>query len=766
MSSRPLLLCCFVAFASHACKGSEKSAEQERQAPADSVDEPMASEPASPASTIVEAPKRKSEKKASEVSQFDGKDRDYRSESAGSAGEMDAEESPNAARASGILGGLASAEEAAPRSRSWFPETFLFDPLVVTDAKGAATVSVTVPDRLTSWRVLALAHSRSGSQAGATTEFLGTLPSYVDPIVPPRLRVGDRVRIPIQLVNTTATPLRSELRVSAVGASIAAPPPNVSVPANGTTIVYANVTAETAGTMELTAVLGGTDAVVRTAEIIPVGKRLDESKSATLAAPRSVALGEVAGKRLADRVRLEVFPGALAILRSELSASSDRGGLAADAFTLLLAGKAPGLLTKFGDEPNTAALRTMTILATQRIVRHARVLNVESATLLAQAALAHPQNAILEGLGRRAVAHLETHQLPDGSCGGETGWTLQRLLVATADCARAAASERGVVVRASGAFERHAEHVRDPYTAAAILAAKPAIDSAFADALRETLTKAIKRSDTGTAWIPVPDGVVRADGRRPTVVEASALAALALVDDAAHSEAAADLGATVLAGYSSRNGWGDGRTNLVATEALVRIFNQPIPEGVSISLARDGEVVASGTLDAKNVRDVLILAAANVDAGAAHKWTVAAKPAVAGLGFNLERSAWIVWPPQARTNGLEIEATPPAGLAVNKTSVWRIVALAPAGNNFTIELEVPAGVQIDRASLEGIAGLSRFELNDESLTLYVNSLSPGRSFEAELKVAPTLAGKLQSGPQTVTMSSVKTSAPPTVWTIK
>ncbi|MGI5865882.1 MAG: alpha-2-macroglobulin family protein, partial [Myxococcales bacterium] len=57
--------------------------------------------------------------------------------------------------------------QAATPSRAWFPETFLFDPLVVTDEQGKASVPVRVPDRLTSWRVLALAHSRDGAQAGA-----------------------------------------------------------------------------------------------------------------------------------------------------------------------------------------------------------------------------------------------------------------------------------------------------------------------------------------------------------------------------------------------------------------------------------------------------------------------------------------------------------------------------------------------------------------------------------------------------------------------
>ena len=71
--------------------------------------------------------------------------------------------------------GQSAPEDAAP-TRSWFPETFLWEPAVVTDASGTATVHVTVPDTLTSWRVVGLAASRDGAQAGATHSFSSTLP--------------------------------------------------------------------------------------------------------------------------------------------------------------------------------------------------------------------------------------------------------------------------------------------------------------------------------------------------------------------------------------------------------------------------------------------------------------------------------------------------------------------------------------------------------------------------------------------------------------
>src|SRR5204862_3628980 len=94
----------------------------------------------------------------------------------------------------GAGSGKVAAEEAEPeaaQTRAWFPETFLFAPLVVTNSDGVATHAVRVPDRLTTWRVLALAHSRAGAQAGAETSFRGKMPTYLDPVEPDFMKSGE-----------------------------------------------------------------------------------------------------------------------------------------------------------------------------------------------------------------------------------------------------------------------------------------------------------------------------------------------------------------------------------------------------------------------------------------------------------------------------------------------------------------------------------------------------------------------------------------------
>jgi len=210
----------------------------------------------------------------------------------------------------------ASGPESAPRA--WFPETFLFEPLIVTADDGTATVPVKVPDRLTTWRVLALAHSRSGAQGGAVTSFVGTLPTYVDLVVPPFLVVGDEIRLPIQLVNTTATPVTETLSLAAAGATLTAKGGRTTIPAQGSLVEYATLRATAAGTIAVEARLGATDAVRRTIDVIPSGRPVTVTKGGTLAQPRTLTLdGPVGADPGTDRARLQVFPGALALLRSE-----------------------------------------------------------------------------------------------------------------------------------------------------------------------------------------------------------------------------------------------------------------------------------------------------------------------------------------------------------------------------------------------------------------------------------------------------------------
>jgi hypothetical protein len=660
-------------------------------------------------------------------------------------------------------------------TRAWFPETFLWEPRVVTDDTGAATVPVRVPDRLTTWRVLALAHTRQGAQAGATTSFLGTLPTYVDPVVPKRLVIGDSVRLPIQLVNTTTAPVAAKLEIEAKRATVTGGGGARTIPAQGNLVDYVTLDAKAAGTAQLRVGLGATDAVLRDIEVVPAGKPIVTTRSGTLAAPRTALLeGPARSDPATDRVRLLAFPGALALLRAELGVSTAREGLADDAYALLLAGRATNLLAALGDKPDPAALRDLAILTTQRAVRDGRTLDVDSATLLAAPALSHGQNPVLSRLGARAVELLAQQQRPDGTFAGGTGWTLQRVLVATAEATRAVAASNatvadkqratGVAMRAAGAFERNLAHVEDGYTAAAILASG-AVKGPIADALRKRVEGAIKTTEDGARYLDVPDGVVRADGRIPSRAEATALAALALPDDPKR----ADLGATLLSTYSLERGWGDGRANLVCMQAVIELFKTPVPSDVKITLTMDGKPLVEGSLNRERLRDVLTLSAPAPGLAGKHTYAITADPPVAGLGYSLSLDSWVPWDKEPVHGGLELALPASINGTVGKPTEIAMTAVAPSGIELHIQHALPAGVQVDRPSLEALVNMkaiTRFETADGKVDLYIAPLEPGQTFAARYRVIPTLAGRLHATASTIEAGKYVFHVPPVEWTIR
>ena len=644
-------------------------------------------------------------------------------------------------------------------TRAWFPETFLFEPLVVTDAQGLATVPVKVPDRLTTWRVLGLAHSRQGGQAGALTSFLGTLPTYVEPVTPKFLYAGDSVRLPIQVVNTTDADVSSSLAVSATGGTLSGKVSgSVKIAAGGNAVEYATLTTKAPGTATLRTVLGNTDAVEKHFPIEPAGLRTVSSKGGTLAAPRTFSLSgpadTIAGT---EGLRLRVMPGALGLLRSELSAAVGRGGVAEDAYLLELLGEAPALLHSLGSDADPATIRELSLLATQRVMRHARGPSVDTATLLTDAALSHPESPVLQRLGERLAMQVAQAQRPDGTCQGANGWTLQRLLVTTADCVHtttAAASssptakQRATVmsVKASGAFERNLARVADGYTAAAILASG-AVQGTVADALKKLVEAGLTSADDGSKFLEVVQGVVRADGRAPSRYEATALAILALGQD----PVVADLGSFLMSGYSASWGWGDGRANLVCLRAAVQLFKVPVPAGVTIVVSRDGKPVTQGTLDAAALKDVLTLDADAAGSVGAHEWTLTATPAVPGLAYSFQLVAFTPWK-STESGGLSLKVAQPKAFQVGKRATLGLTAALPAGTAVTLTLPLPAGVQHDTTSLQNLVSagkVTRYETQDGRITLHLPPQVAGALYSATLDVVPTLAGTLQSGPATL-----------------
>ena len=564
-------------------------------------------------------------------------------------------------------GGAAEVAVPSAPTRSWFPETFLFAPRVITDDSGAASVDVLVPDRLTTWRVLALAHSRNGAQSGTVTSLVSNLPVSIDVVVPPFLLAGDRVALPFQVVNSTAAALSRPLKAVADGARLQGLAGSVRIEAGSSTTTTAWLETPAPGQVTVTADVGSDDSVRRTIDVRSGGKPAQVDHSGTLAAARTFSL-PLDPAVLADTTKatLTVFPGALAILRAELASAPDRSSVDDDAYLLSLTARARLLGQKLGAPVDEALLVRLTRLATQRAARRTVNPDLMSAMRLAPGALAHDPQSLLARNGEHLAAFVARAQRPDGTFAGADGWPLQRLIVATADglsAVRAATQSEATkrraaatTLRARGAFERFAQQIDDPYTAAVVVASG-AVQGDQLLALRTQVMAALVKRDDGSQALPVPESAVRADGSPPSEVEATALAILALNDHPAASALLPNLGATVLSAYRPGRGFGDGATNGVALQAVALLFAAPLPTKVVVSLRINDKLAGSDVLEGARLQEVLTLDADVAAVGAKGlAVVVSADPPVPGLSYVLTVRSAVPWPKAAPDAGLNLSA--------------------------------------------------------------------------------------------------------------
>ncbi|MBM4369912.1 MAG: hypothetical protein FJ102_27125, partial [Deltaproteobacteria bacterium] len=403
-------------------------------------------------------------------------------------------------------------EQAGGAPRAWFPESFLWLPLVETNNDGVATVPITVPDSLTTWRVLALAQSRDGAQAGAEANFLSTLPAYVDVVVPGSLYAGDEVMIPVQVVNTTGEAMSAPLSVSATGASGSAAGA-LSVGAGGSASRSVRVVTGSPGTATITARFGDIDQVQKEVPVRPVGRPVDVVRAGAMAADRELDFPGIDGGEFGE-LALTIWPGAMAVVREEVRLGGGwdepwiRQGadLSRQLYRLALANAAAGLDE---DDAPPETLRAMRLRAWQPVARAARAPDIATACLVAEGLRGAEEGSLEASLRERMVDQVARDQAADGTWVTSAG-TIDQVLALTALCARAS-DHPGVRLRAQGAFDRNLPRLDDPWLAAWALASGTLTDAELADRLREVVKKGMVEGEDGNRLLR-PGGAPRPDG--------------------------------------------------------------------------------------------------------------------------------------------------------------------------------------------------------------------------------------------------------------
>lgn len=646
-------------------------------------------------------------------------------------------------------------------TRAWFPESFLFEPLVVTDNDGLASLEVTVPDQLTDWRILALAHDRVGGQAGSEARFASTLPVYLDVVEPPTLRVGDVVKLPMQVVNNQddeafAGGLSVRVDGEAAWGSVSG---TMQVESHGSRLEYIEIHAVRPGQATLKADLVATDRVERGLTVVPTGRRLDRAQGGTLAAARDFSItAPYSAQPGSSTLSLVVYPGPLAILAEEMGRSLPGAHLRDAAYGFALAGYGRDLAERLGQELDQDALRRSRILAYQRLVRFTRSPDLPQAVVALAAARTQPDDELARALTSRLVDQVVAGQSPDGSFAAAWGGgsaSLPRALVLSAAAAHFTRDHSPRVgQRAAGFVARNLGYVMDPYTAAVLLASG-LVEGPQAERLLALVVEGVEVMPDGARVLRPDAASQRLDGQAPGTVECTAWALLALAGQEDQQELVSDLAASLLGSYRPGRGFGDGLAGLAALEALTVVFDEPLPETVQIRLSVDGQELMTRDMTLAGNFAPLVASTAAPGAAGPHGYHIEASPSVPGLAFTLTQTAYLPWEGDPGAEGFSLKVSAAGPSAVGETLACRLQAAVPGGEPFAVALDLPAGVEVEQRSLQALVdqgSILAFDASQGRLEISAPALVSGAVFDATIELVPTLAGSFQWGGASLALS--------------
>ncbi len=132
--------------------------------------------------------------------------------------------------------------------RKNFDALAAFAPSVQTNSEGRATVSISIPDNLTRYRVMVIAAAGKNHFGKGESNITARMPLMVRPSPPRFLNFGDKFELPVVLQNQTDTAMKVEVAVRATNAKLSKGQGRlVTVPANDRVEVRFPTSAQMAG---------------------------------------------------------------------------------------------------------------------------------------------------------------------------------------------------------------------------------------------------------------------------------------------------------------------------------------------------------------------------------------------------------------------------------------------------------------------------------------------------------------------------------------
>ena len=156
-----------------------------------------------------------------------------------SIGAMDAEEAETTEEEADNGGAERQQSQAGQvQMRENLQETAFFYPQLTTDAEGHVALKFTLPESLTTWRFMGIAHTTDLMYGSLTDEAVAKKDVMIQPNVPRFVRMGDRATISARIFNTSEQPVSGKARLELIDPEtetvVYADEQTIEVPANST----------------------------------------------------------------------------------------------------------------------------------------------------------------------------------------------------------------------------------------------------------------------------------------------------------------------------------------------------------------------------------------------------------------------------------------------------------------------------------------------------------------------------------------------------
>ncbi len=687
--------------------------------------------------------------------------------------------------------------EAAPepiRLREYFPETLLWQPALITDDKGRATLNVPLADSITTWRLSASASTAAGGIGSAEKSLRVFQDFFVEPDLPRFLTQKDELTFSVALFNYLDQPQTIRLKLldgDWFERLDGAAEREIELKPNQVLGAKYRIRALKNGTFPLEIEARGTklsDRVRRQVEVLPYGQKIETASTRRLAGKwketTSIPKDAVEG---ATSVQLKIYPGVFSQLVEGMDGILRMPG---GCFEQTTSSAYPNLLVMQYIKRNglvTPAIQTKAEsylnAGYQRLLTFERPgggfdlwgrgdpelwLSAYGLMEFSDMAKVWPVDpAVID----RTKAWLLKQRASDGTWsnarkfpGRFIGEPADSRLVLTSyiSWALLESGVRPAEIKSSLDYlRREVAQVESAYVLA--LAANALVKADSKDAIAaELLDKILTKLETMRERLPNSDAAVfpMRGGRSLTwargnglEVETTALAALALIESKTRSLAANQLLAYLAQSKDPHGTWGSTQATVLALKAMVSASTQrEAKESADFKILVDGKEAAKGRIDPTNFDLLQAFDLKSFLTGSGEHEIKVESSRDTSMQVQIATRYYNPWKadakPASQAFDLKVDYDR-AQLAVGDT-IKAKATLKYLGKEPTamvmLDLGIAPGFQADAAEFAAMveAGkLKKFSLSDRQAILYLEEISPDRdyTFEYRLKVKYPIKAK-------------------------